>query len=466
MTHQLGPCEKIPRRSTWGGDPGSHTVRLGGVATNCAVAGETTRDINIASGQATAVTFQISCSPSMGTLVITSSTNGISLDPDGYRVELNGFDAGALGVTAELRLNRVAAGAHYVRLAKVADNCRVKDNPRQVSLIGSQELHVAFEVTCARAFRIVDLGTIPGEDASQAYAISPQGVVVGQSQGIYAPTGVPLTSAFIWQEGVMRALEVPSYVGFENNVAFAVNSKLQIVGTLGLDGGEHLAFLWEEGHPIEIRTSGCIEKFSFAFGINDAGQVVGDMLACNEKDFPTSVAFFWDSKLRTPATGREGTARAINSAGQIVGGLQHAVRWDASGIADLGTLGGDRSIAQAINDAGQIVGSGWLPGSVLEDPQQHAFLWENGVMKDLGTLGDGYSSVAYGINASGQVVGTSKEGPNSPERAFLWERGFMTDLGTLGGLKSVARGINDAGQIVGWSETASGETHATLWVPQ
>jgi hypothetical protein len=132
------PLRENPQTFDMGGDPGSHTVRLGGVATNCAVAGETTRDINIASGQATAVTFQISCSPSMGTLVITSSTNGISLDPDGYRVELNGFDAGALGVTAELRLNRVAAGAHYVRLAKVADNCRVKDNPRQVSLIGSQ----------------------------------------------------------------------------------------------------------------------------------------------------------------------------------------------------------------------------------------------------------------------------------------------------------------------------------------
>jgi probable HAF family extracellular repeat protein len=39
----------------------------------------------------------------------------------------------------------------------------------------------------------------------------------------------------------------------------------------------------------------------------------------------------------------------------------------------------------------------------------------------------------------------------------------MTDLGTLGGDFSIAWGINESGQIVGSSSTKSGKTHAVLW---
>ncbi len=39
----------------------------------------------------------------------------------------------------------------------------------------------------------------------------------------------------------------------------------------------------------------------------------------------------------------------------------------------------------------------------------------------------------------------------------------ITDLGTLGGTHSEAYGINDLGQVMGFSDTASGDTHATLW---
>jgi probable HAF family extracellular repeat protein len=48
--------------------------------------------------------------------------------------------------------------------------------------------------------------------------------------------------------------------------------------------------------------------------------------------------------------------------------------------------------------------------------------------------------------------------------AYLWEKGVVTDLGTLvGGRFSSANAINPAGQVVGGSETATRETHATLW---
>jgi len=39
----------------------------------------------------------------------------------------------------------------------------------------------------------------------------------------------------------------------------------------------------------------------------------------------------------------------------------------------------------------------------------------------------------------------------------------MVDLGTLGGAGSEAFAVNASGDAVGSSDTAAGDTHATLW---
>jgi len=64
---------------------------------------------------------------------------------------------------------------------------------------------------------------------------------------------------------------------------------------------------------------------------------------------------------------------------------------------------------------------------------------------------------AYGLNASGQVVGQNAAG-----HAFLYSNGTTTDLGTLGGSSSFALNINDAAQIVGWADSAGNTTSGFL----
>ena len=118
-------------------------------------------------------------------------------------------------------------------------------------------------------------------------------------------------------------------------------------------------------------------------------------------------------------------------------------------MQDLGSLGGSYSQAFGINSSGEVVGSSrsQLYGA------SYAFLYSNGAMTDLGTLG-GYSSEALAINASGQVVGDSQlPAPGYGQHAFLYGNGVMTDLGSFGG-DSSAVGINASGEIVGWADTA------------
>jgi probable HAF family extracellular repeat protein len=196
--------------------------------------------------------------------------------------------------------------------------------------------------------------------------------------------------------------------------------------------------------------------FSQAFGINNAGEVVG---ASTLGAFPDtrSHAFVWKNgvmkDLGTIAGATESGASDINIDGVIVGwsrnsaGDMRAVRWSADGRKrSLGTLGGRNSEARAINDFGIIVG--W---SETLSGLRHAFRWENGIMTDLGTLG-GASSEAEDINQGGAIVGSSRVA-SGELHAFKWRAGAFKDIGTnpiASNMRfSYATAVNSKGQIAG-----------------
>jgi len=127
-------------------------------------------------------------------------------------------------------------------------------------------------------------------------------------------------------------------------------------------------------------------------------------------------------------------------------------------------LGGHFSMGTSVNASGQVTGISYTTG----DSATHAFLFSGGAMTDLGTLPGSFGSAGAGINAAGQVVGSS--GTGSGRHAFLSFNGVMTDLNTLvapdlGYTLKAANGISDSGFITGYALNRSGQARAFLLTP-
>jgi probable HAF family extracellular repeat protein len=262
-------------------------------------------------------------------------------------------------------------------------------------------------------------------------------------------------------------------LGGGSSCAYGINNAGLIVGNGYIEAtsnlGLHLqhAFLYSGGQIQDLGTpsnpQGMPTVYSYAYGINDAGLIVG---CATDELGATSIGYLYSGGQMQQLTGWI-SAQAVNNAGQVVGcawpasgNYTHAFLYSGGQMQDLGTLPGDvKSFAYGLNNAGQVVGQSESSRGALQ-----AFLYSGGQMQALGTIAGGFSSIAYGINDSGQVVGDS-DTDSGAWHAFLYSGGQVNDLGTLGGSESHGTGINSLGQVVGYSNylTGSGNDHAFLY---
>ena len=153
---------------------GDHTVELSGVAGNCTVSGGSSRTATVPSGGTASTTFSVSCASLAGSLTVTTSTTGSSLDPDGYMVTVDGTDGRPIPTNGSLTFTDLSAGDHTVELSGVADNCTVSGGSSRTATVPSGgTASVSFSVSCTAppATRLVF--TVQPSDAEPGGRIEP-----------------------------------------------------------------------------------------------------------------------------------------------------------------------------------------------------------------------------------------------------------------------------------------------------
>lgn len=204
---------------------------------------------------------------------------------------------------------------------------------------------------------------------------------------------------------------------------------------------------------------GSLGGYSYAYAINDAGEVVGSSLtgpgASSEQAFLYSDGRM--SELDVP-----GDPYSINNHGDIVGispGLgQTGFLYSGGTVRNLIPL----TTALKINDQGQIV------GSIVSGSSGSGVIYKNGTITPIGS--NGGNTEALAINNLGHVVGdtyiTPTAGTSGNIQPVFFD-GTLHQLPLPSGAQGSALAINDRDQVFGYYFTGDGssrdEIHAFIY---
>lgn len=131
--------------------------------------------------------------PSVGNLVVSTSTTGAPLDPDGYTVTVDGGNGRAIPINGSVTYSSIPTGGHNVALGGVAPNCAVSGGTsRSVTVTAGQTATTSFAITCSTAATALSFSVQPstaraGQPISPAVQVS---AVDAQGNTITSFTGV------------------------------------------------------------------------------------------------------------------------------------------------------------------------------------------------------------------------------------------------------------------------------------
>ncbi len=215
---------------------------------------------------------------------------------------------------------------------------------------------------------------------------------------------------------------------FDGKRATAINAAGQVAGFVQGDATVQ-AFTWDgEFHDIPL---------SYAFAINDAGDVVGRL------DDPFGGYLYSGGVLTRLPENFE--PRAINNTGQVAGTKEEYPMYHP-GIWEMGTLtwtGAFHGGVYAMNNLGWVVG--WS--------QYAGYIWTGTELLIIG-------GTPLGINDSGRVVGQF----GATIGAGVWQDGVLEKLPDYG-VSSRAFAINNRGVVIGWAADCNDDFHLVAWEP-
>ena len=214
-----------------------------------------------------------------------------------------------------------------------------------------------------------------------------------------------------------------------------------------------------------------------AFGINDAGQIVGDYHAAGIAwgGFLLSGGTF--SPVTYPAGSTYSYPVGIGNNGEIVGFSLNSSGTALDGYSKVGSTYSDLNVPAAwgtgtipggVNKFGTIVGQYLPPGAPFNYYAAESFIYSGGTYTQVAGLpGYGWTSM-IGINDLGQIVGYASNDPvnGTDGEGFIYEGGtyiqFNDPLGVEG---TYPVGINNLGDIVGDYVDGNGNYQIFVAVP-
>jgi probable HAF family extracellular repeat protein len=237
----------------------------------------------------------------------------------------------------------------------------------------------AFVLTAAGSF--TDLGIPSGLTYSSANDINANGEVVG----VTGVQGSP-SQAFYWSAATGMVI-LPALAGATNAFggAASINDNGVIAGST-TDGVSSFAVRWGRVAGAWVASKLPSGEGVGAQAISNNGNIVGT--GCQPNVSPCAQrAYFWPAGGARIDLGTLGGIKSfaygVNDAGRVVGqsytktGYTRAFSWTAAGgMKELATLGNVRSIAwaQGMSNAGIIVGASTY-GNLREDSPWHGTLW-------------------------------------------------------------------------------------------
>jgi probable HAF family extracellular repeat protein len=328
-----------------------------------------------------------------------------------------------------------------------------------LALTGSVALlpRVDAEATTPSLYTITDLGSLPG-DLSVAKGINNAGVVVG-----YSAPEFNVTHAFRWTKGNLVDLGTLPDPDFSQ--ADAINDAGQVAGSVGRpNGGFSQPARWSATNVLQPLGGPILNALGWGHGIDALGRVVGGQRPGDESGNPYGARYDLDGKMTFLADPPNGLsiANGANPQGQIVG---DGYIWDNGKVTFLKGLDSTHPAfdTMAINVGGTAVGASYDSTSVSFG--KIPVVWRNGVLiSTFQSLSGLPYARANAINAAGQTLVTAdsydcldvfcSESPTA--RALIGQVGspkltFLDDLIPAGSGWTLQEpnGINDRGQIVG-----------------
>ncbi|MEO8090317.1 MAG: hypothetical protein ABI703_08480, partial [Gemmatimonadales bacterium] len=184
-------------------------------------------------------------------LTISTVTEGVETDPDGYSVSIDGQPGQAIGLNTTLTVDQIAAGEHTVELSGIAGNCAVAGpNPQTVSVTPGATATSAFMITCASAAGSIQIVTTTS--AAGGGQLDPDGYGISIDGQAAQPIGL---NATLTVEGIADGPHTVTLSGIAGNCG-VVGQNPQSVSVSGSTAGLSFEVICSSGTgSIQVATT-------------------------------------------------------------------------------------------------------------------------------------------------------------------------------------------------------------------